>query len=498
MMNIKRMLSLLLLLLVCLSLAACSVTKSSPQSSGSPSALSLPIPETNPPAAPYGDQTDNKVYRASIYYASSDGTVSMPSTRVLWINSHSSIERRLAEELLKTPGGDAMMVAPKGSRIASVEAAGPVVTVNVIPSMPLNDSETALIIEAMSKTLLEADGVEGVNTLISGRASEINHLPVGVIQETNSAKAYLDEADHYALSAVMPETMERVVALYYPSASENALLVNSAYVSLDMSKPAESILSALMQPPSIQNALTAIPSVDRLMEKDAVYSLTPSGERILNLYFTSDAMTALTESGHDRQMYLASIVLTLTSFLPETDGVTLTIGGKLVTEVPVKNAPNQKFPSGIMRRSDFAHLIGKNVPLYFADENGMLALETRALPLAAADSPRARIVQLMEGPKSSDLLSIFPDGLKNTDILGVSVSENIVLVNLSANAYRLAQSLTVQEEELFVYGLVNTLSEISGINGVRLYFDGVTGSYLTHRIHLTGVILPNPGRISVN
>ena len=59
----------------------------------------------------------------------------------------------------------------------------------------------------------------------------------------------------------------------------------------------------------------------------------------------------------------------------------------------------------------------------------------------------------------------------------------------------MAQSFSQSEEELFVFGLINTLSELRGVSGLRLYFEGVTGSVLTHKIYLEGVILKNPGRI---
>lgn len=492
--RMKDVSCLLLCLVLSLSLCACSVKGKSNTSNPSLSDLSLPLTESNPPAAPYGDQTDNEVYRASIYYAASDGTVSAPSTRVLWLNSGATLEKRLAEEVLKSPGGDQIMVAPKNSRIAFVEAAGPVATVNVLSGAPLTDNDKALLMEAMGKTLLEAEGVTGVNVLIGGRAPELSCMPVGLITASTDVSQYLDESLHAGEKTASAFT--RSAAVYYPSSSDTLVLPVSTSLSINAESPVESLFQALTNAPQGYNVLSAVPSADTLFEKKSHYSLTPAGERILNIHLASGALTALNESGHDRQMYLASIVLTLTSFLPETDGVILSIGGKTVTEVPVKNAQNQKFASGIMRRSDFTHLIGKNVPLYFAGGDGYLKKETRAISIQCADNARERISALMAGPDDASLLPLFPDGVKSTDILGIRVSGNVASVNFTSNVYSLMQSFSEVQEEMFVYGLVNTLSEISGINGVRLYFGGETGGCLVHRIHLTGEILKNPGKIS--
>lgn len=489
----KRLVSLVLCLIMLVSLSACDQNNAPGASGGTSDRLSAPLQEANVPKAPYGDTMDSEVYRASIYYASADGSVSMPSTRVLWLNSAAPLERRLAEETLKSPGGDAVSVAPKGSRIASVEAAGPIVTVNVLPASPMSDPERALLMEAMTKTLMELEHVKGVSFLFSGRAASLASLPVGVISKDTDLRSLMDENAHALVSESAAVT--RKAALYFPCEDETCVLVESASVALDPLDPASSLLLALTRAPQTEGAVTAIPMQETLLAKKSQITETASGDRILSVSLDNSALTALNESGHDRYLYLASIVLTLTSFLPEVDGVTLEIGGKPITEVPVKNSENQKFPSGIMKRSDFAHLIGKNVTLYFANEDGMLAPETRALPIRSASSPRALIGALMEGPRDPSLLPVFPKGAKSTDILGIRISSNAANVNLSSKIYRLAQAFTPAQEELFVFSIVNTLSNLRNVSGVRLYFDGETGSILTHNVWLEGVLLKNPGRI---
>lgn len=492
----KRILSVILLTAFAFSLTSCKSKSPSGGASNGALTLSLPLKEQNVPPAPYGDSRDSEVLRASIYYASSDGTVSVPSTRVLGLNSRSSVERRLAEELMKTPGGDAVAVVPKGSRIASVEVSGGIVTVDVIPSSPMSGAEIKTLSEAMSKTMFTLDGVTGVNLLISGRAAAFHGLPIGLITPYADLSALYDEAVHYPESETV--SVSRRAVGYFPSADESCVIPFEISLSLHPSDPAQAVLHALGVQPDSPGLLAGVPACESMFEKASRYTTAPSGDRILNIHLTNDAYTALKASGHDRHMYLASIVMTLTSLLPDTDGVLISIGGRTITEVPLKNGTTRTFSSGIMKRADFAPYIGTNVPVYFANQNNMLSPEIRAVNILNADSARARIQALMEGPADASLLPVFPDGVKPSDILGVNISGSVARVNLSANVYRLMQSFTENEEELFVYSLVNTLSDLRGVSGVRLYFEGVTGSVLTHKVYLEGVLLKNPGRIQTS
>lgn len=492
----RRILSAFLALALVLCLTSCASQSASKNTSTDAARMTLPLKEQNAPQAPYGDARDSEVYRASIYYASGDGSVSVPSTRVLWLNSQSTIEYRLAEELMKVPGGDAYSVVSKGSRIASAESSGGIVTVNVLPASSMTAPEIRTLAEAMVRTLTELDGVSSVNLLLHGRAASVYCLPLGLIHKTADISALFDESLHFNKAEDTP-LVRRAIG-YFPSKDETCVLPMEITVHYNPADPAEAVLRALQTTPASGEAVSGVPACETMFERKSHYEILPGGDRILYVHLTNDALLALNQSGHNRHMYLASIVLSLTTFLPETDGVVITIGGKTITEVPLSNGTTRTFSSGIMKREHFAPYIGKNITLYFANENNMLVPETRALPLSEADSARARICELIEGPSDPSLLPVFPNGMKSSDILGVQISGSVASVNLSANVYSLAQSFTRSEEELFVYSLVNTLSELRGVSGVRLYFNGLTGSVLTHNVYLEGVLLKNPGRIQAS
>ena len=269
MIRLKRLLSIAICLLLVFSLAGCD-GKNTPGSTLSASNNpSVPLQEQNAPKAPYGDSQASEVYRASIYYASAEGTVSMPSTRVLWLNSDSPIERRLAEETLKSPGGDAVSVAPKGSRILSVEAAGPIVTVNIQPASPMSNTETALLMEAMSKTLMELPHVEGVNFLFSGRAAALSSLPAGVILKDTDFRSLMDEGTRDLQGETA--SISRKAVLYFPSEDASCVLAEPSQISLNASDPASSLLLALTKMPKTRGTAIAVPMHDTLIAKGGFY-----------------------------------------------------------------------------------------------------------------------------------------------------------------------------------------------------------------------------------
>ena len=111
--------------------------------------------------------------------------------------------------------------------------------------------------------------------------------------------------------------------------------------------------------------------------------------------------------------------------------------------------------------------------LYFANsELNALSAESRAINVKYDDyddeDDIAEIVikELLKGPSDSSLKSVIPNGTKLRDI---DVEDGIALVNLSKEYYD-NDSAT---ELLARFSLVNTLCEISGIDKIKIFVDGV-------------------------
>ncbi|MBQ3078517.1 MAG: GerMN domain-containing protein [Clostridia bacterium] len=459
----------------------------------------LPTPDVETPLAPVGDVTEGEIYRANIYSISSDGLTLAPSIRVMWLTGADSLSERLSEEALRTPtlpGG--APIAPANSALAYVEDGNGIATISIRPGEHMSEGKSqAFLASAMASTLLEIEEISGVNVLVSGRAMEYMSLPIGTVTRENASleKMIQDASDDFSHVSSGSQTewrLVRNVTLYYPSPDGKYVVPEIKRLQFDTSDYASSIVRALSSRGDDEFLLPGVPLASDALTEKCRY-VQENGENILEIRFSGDIVNAIDESAVERWQFLASVVLSTTTFCPNTDGVRVFVGKSMVTSVPDKGGEYMSFANGVIRRNDFAGRIAVPVKVYFENIAGKLSYEVKAVPLSEADSVRTRLRLLMEGPDTYGFVRTVPEGILPSDILGTGVSGSIASVNLSSEAYRLAQELTKEEEKMFVYSIVNTLTEIDGINGVRIYIDGRETDTLAGNIWLRGVLLPNPG-----
>ena len=116
---------------------------------------------------------------------------------------------------------------------------------------------------------------------------------------------------------------------------------------------------------------------------------------------------------------------------------------------------------------------GVKYNLYYANTDlNALAVESRNINIKSDDlddvEDVAEIImkELLKGPSVSSLKTLIPNGTKLKDI---DVEDGIALVNLSKEYYK----NDATTELLARFSIVNTLCEISGINKIKLFVDGV-------------------------
>lgn len=144
---------------------------------------------------------------------------------------------------------------------------------------------------------------------------------------------------------------------------------------------------------------------------------------------------------------------------------------------------------GTMSADSFVENPGKQIngsietvlTLYFANQDGTgLIKETRKVHHSSNISMEKLIMeQLIEGPKTSSLLATIPSG---TTLISVSQVDGVCYVNLS-ESFR-TQSSTVPEE-ITLYSIVNSLSELPGVSKVQLVINGSTEGYVRINFELS-------------
>jgi spore germination protein GerM len=175
------------------------------------------------------------------------------------------------------------------------------------------------------------------------------------------------------------------------------------------------------------------------------------------------------------------------------------LGDEMVANIKDEMGENL-FPDGIMRPDDFEGFTGSAATVYFTSAaDGMLEPVECILPAAQAKSPRALLELLISGPPeraSGRLDAVFPEGVGADDILGIRMRDDQVSVHFSKNLFDRCQALSENEERNLVYAIVNTLTDISGVNQVCFYIDGGQADTLAGSIRIHSPLLRNPFIIS--
>ena len=107
-----------------------------------------------------------------------------------------------------------------------------------------------------------------------------------------------------------------------------------------------------------------------------------------------------------------------------------------------------------------------NVTLFFpANDNSALKKEERDIQVKDGAILKASVLALADGPKTAGLRNPIPEGTK---LLGISIKDNVAVVDFSENFLH----TNGLEEVTARLSVVNTLTQINGIQKVRLHIEG--------------------------
>lgn len=470
---------------------------------GAATAQSLPEPEIPAREMFLGETASDSSYEATLYYISSDGASLTRATRTLLVHGGDRLLDVVLEALFSASNRPAQSsIAPGDTRLISCEVTGGVVTVNLSIEARNVQSEQELLMMylAISATLLELEGIQGVNVLINGRHESVLQLPCGIMceieEDATAAWAQVQSESERYFSA-SKGSLTRNALIYLPSADGSRLVPEMREITFTSQDQIHVLLSELCaQPESLRCAVPVFSSEESPLVEDPVLTVTGSGERILEINLRSDAVNASRSAGVNLWQIYGCVTMSVCSFIPEIDAVHISIDGAAVSQA-VRDGETIVFDGELMRRRDFSGLTGSAAQLYIANENGDLILRETVLSQGAALSPRALLSAIFSADTAAALGGAcpVPSQVDATDILGVRIEDRIATVNLSSRFYSACQDLTETRERTVVYSIVNTLCGLDGIDGVRFLFEGESVETLTEHIYMRTTLLPNPGAV---
>ncbi|WP_051524670.1 GerMN domain-containing protein [Pseudobutyrivibrio sp. MD2005] len=138
-------------------------------------------------------------------------------------------------------------------------------------------------------------------------------------------------------------------------------------------------------------------------------------------------------------------------------------------------------------------LLSTELTLYFASADGMSTVaETREVYYSRnVTLDRIVIEQLLKGPDNDTLLSALPSGTK---LNSITVSEDgVCIVNFDA---AIETSLTGVTENVTIYSIVNSLTELDNVKSVQILVNGNTPHISNVDVDLSSAISRNEDIIS--
>lgn len=134
----------------------------------------------------------------------------------------------------------------------------------------------------------------------------------------------------------------------------------------------------------------------------------------------------------------------------------------------------------------------REVVLYFAASDGQsLQQETRSIPKTEGVA-RATISELINGPQNETLLPTIPN---STMLESIKIDEGLCTVDFSSELVDHHPG-GLLNEELTVYSIVNTLTQFSTIDEVKILVDGQEIDTIAGHVDVSATMSRNPDLIN--
>lgn len=111
------------------------------------------------------------------------------------------------------------------------------------------------------------------------------------------------------------------------------------------------------------------------------------------------------------------------------------------------------------------------ITLYFKNkETGILMPEARMVDSKILlNNPYNELINmLIEGPKNDSLQKLIPEG---SDIHNIEIIQGIVYIDFSEEFIKVG-NMGAEEESKIIYSVVNTLTELTEVSGVKILING--------------------------
>lgn len=480
----------------------------------------LELSEEMPPVLSQGVEREGS-FTAKLYFLSEDGLRLTPETRDISYTGNISRAQAVVEALAQGPSGGVLRPSvPNNMSLERVELSSDACNVYLLSSYLPDAREWFIARAAVAATVYEAEGVGSINLYLNGVEPGINGRALGAIspitERLDTYVANMQQEYDIWYSEAGSEAgsfATRTATLYFTDFEGELLIARNSTVNYERNEN-EAGIAALLVAKLLDGDASlepVMPADLTLAEKPLATSLeqmtaalfppseegdTPhpqdpnqegSGKTIITLRFGSPSYH------YDPNILSGALTMTITGYIPNAAGVVIYVRQ---SDGSYKNLAGA---AGYFTRADFADIIGTSIRLPFPDAEGsMLHRVPRAVSGKNAYDPQVLLEELFKGPADPGVL--YPL-FSAEDIGSVYVTGNLAVLDwksgfseklaalIETDAFNLPAE---RRERLFIYSVVNAITEIPGIQRVWMLEDGRKLGTVKD-IYLGNALLRNPG-----
>ena len=474
-----------------------------------------PAAPTLPPAnvsveAPDGDRAVRRSGNYTVYIPEKDELQLTSRNIHLEEPSLEATAEVLSRSLLETvSGGNAGTLSLY--RDQAPEISGGICTVNLDPSaLRLSYSDYYRLSIALATTLCELEEIDSVNVLTADRSVALDttgNLAMGtltghpgenlpVLWEQMEAKRAPLGNDANNISRTPLST---TATIYYPLPDGRGIGCESQMLTFPGQAPdqlADMLITALSETMKRRTGDGQLPDLKTYMRNTPVVTPRENGGRTVNIIFSGDIPELLELWNTDLPCLIAAVTCTMITFVPDVEDVSVRIGETPVTEMSNSYHTTGTILSGMFHRSVAAEFLTGSVSVFY-EKDGRLTVCEKPVERELADSPRAILAALLEGPnereKENGINPTVPGGVEELDIQGIAVEGDTLLVNLSGRFRTMIRAYGAEKEALLCYSMVNTLCLNTGMKRVCFFFGDEQAETIAGVIYWGGEFICNPG-----
>ncbi len=361
---------------------------------------------------------------------------------------------------------------------------------------------------AIATTLCDLDSISFVNVLVADQSVGLDitgNLAMGSLTghpEENLPVLWEQmEAKRTPLGDDLSKTpLSSLATLYFPLPDARGIGCENRILNFDGQTPQQLAAGLLKELDQLirenAGAEEETPGLLDSLLHDPVISELEDGGRLITLSFREETSAWMLGMGTDMPCMLAAVTSTMTTFIPGIAAISVRIGDKPITELHSATFGGMTVLGGLLRRNMFVDYLMGSTTVFFA-RGGKLCRCDQPVNRRMTDIPRAQLNALLAGPaplqRQEGIAATMPENVREEDILGISVENDTLLINLSENFRTEILTGGAEKEALLCYSMVNTLCENSGLKKVCFFFEGAQEETIAGEIYWAGVFCYNPG-----